>query len=118
MSNAASQASDFYKTVVMNGVVFTFQDDDGYLVFPVDSREVVPFWSSAARCQTVQAEHSKYAKFSITEESLADFMDTTLTLFESERIYVGVNWSGKRLIGYDVSAGDMRENLTCWLNKN
>jgi hypothetical protein len=117
MSNASSQASDFYRSAVENETVFTFQDDDGYLVFPIRGIEVVPFWSSRERCEKVQAQHPKYLNWKITSESLQEFMNKTLALFEGERIHVGVNWSGKQLTGYDVSATDMRKNIESLLNK-
>ena len=46
MSVAATQASKFYEQVIAEGRVFTVDDGEGYLVFPIGEIEVVPFWSS------------------------------------------------------------------------
>ena len=82
MSNAASQASDLYESTVKNEAVFTFQDDDGYLVFHIRGIEAVPFWSCCERCERVQTQHPKYLNWSIVTESLQEFMNETLALFE------------------------------------
>jgi NADPH:quinone reductase-like Zn-dependent oxidoreductase len=115
MSTASAQASKFYEQVVAEGKVFTFDDGNGYLVFPVGDVEVVPFWSTRTRCLKIQGVHSKYAGRTISEETLQEFLEKTLPLLEEERIRVGVNWSGKRLAGYDVSVADMRRNLRHWI---
>jgi hypothetical protein len=43
MSTAALHASAFYAGAAKNRVVFTFLDDDSFLVFRIDAAEVVPF---------------------------------------------------------------------------
>ena len=117
MSNAASNASAFYERVVKDGRVFTVLGDDSFLVFRVSGAEVVPFWSSRYRVEKVQLSHPKYAGFSISEIPLTEFLDKTLAQLEEENIHVGVNWSGKRLIGYDISVADLKRNIGCWLDK-
>jgi|688.fasta_scaffold1203866_1 hypothetical protein len=117
MSNAASQASDLYESTVKNEAVFTFQDDDGYLVFHIRGIEAVPFWSCCERCERVQTQHPKYLNWSIVTESLQEFMNETLALFETEKIHFGMNWSRKQLTGYDVPVTDMRKNFESLLNK-
>ena len=116
MSAASSQASAFYEQVARGGAVFTFTAEGDYLVFPVRGKEVVPFWSSRSRMLNVQKEHPKYAGYSISEESLADFLGSTMALFDKERICIGVNWSGAKLVGYDIEPEDLRRNIAYWVN--
>jgi hypothetical protein len=111
MSVAAAQASAFYEQVVAAGSVFTFVEDGSYLVFPVNGKDVVPFWSSRSRIETVQRAHPRYAAYAISEESLKQFLEKTLDQLEEENINVGVNWSGERSTGYDISAADVKRNI-------
>ena len=60
MSVAAAQASKFYEQVVRDGLVFTFEDADGLLVFRTRDVEVVPFWSSRKRLEQIQKKMPKW----------------------------------------------------------
>jgi Protein of unknown function (DUF2750) len=81
------------------------------VVLRLNGREVVPFWSSRSRIETVQKRHSKYATYRVSEISLGALIGEVLSQFDDEQIHVGVNWSGERLVGYDISAIDLRKNL-------
>ena len=116
MSIAAAQASAFYQQAAKDGAVFTFLEDDGFLVFSIRGQDVVPFWSSRSRMAKVQAAHPKYARYAIDEIPLAEFLGKTLRLLEAEGIHVGVNWSGKGLTGYDIPVEALRRNLGYWLS--
>ncbi len=117
MSIAAAQASKFYEQVVNDGFVYTFLDQGGYLVYPVSGIKVVPFWSSRSRLEKIQSLLPKYSKFKIDKESFKTFYSKTLPELESDQIHFGVNWSGERLKGYNISAEDLRKNIGYWLNK-
>ena len=120
MSIATVHANAFYEQAVRDGSVFTVLEDDSFLIFPVrdkEDKEVVPFWSSQSRVEKMQATHPKYAQYAISKIPLAEFLEKTLAQFEEENINVGVNWSGKRLVGYDVSVADLRRNIAYRLGK-
>jgi len=117
MSVAAAQASAFYEQVVKDGSVFTFLDDGSFLVFPIHGKEVVPFWSSRTRVQKVQSRHPEYAGYTIHEIPLPEFLETTLAKFGKDGIHVGVNWSGDRLVGYDLPVADLLRNIDYWRKK-
>lgn len=117
MSIAAAQASAFYEQVAKDRLVFTFTDDADYLVFPIQGKEVVPFWSSRSRMDKVQADHPKYSSYSISEIPLTEFLDSVLAQLRDERISVGVNWSGARLAGFDVLPEDVQRNIGYWVDK-
>jgi len=117
MTQAASQASAFYEEVASSRRVFTVLDSGSFLVFRVREIEVVPFWSSQARVQRVQRNHAKYRAFECDESDLERFLGTTLPDLENEAVHVGVNWSGRKLTGYDVAVADLRNNLAYWLDK-
>ena len=111
MSQAASQAAAFYREVVALGRVFTVLEAGNFIVFPLGQIEVVPFWSSRSRVERIQKEHPKYRAFTCDEISFQKFLQETLADLERESIHVGVNWSGRRLTGYDLSIPDLRKNL-------
>ena len=117
MTIAAAQAQKFYQQVTADQHVFTFLADDSYLVFKVGDAEVVPFWSSRSRLDRVQTLHPKYRNYMVDEISLDQFLTKTLSQFREEQIRVGVNWSGRRLTGYDLTADDLERNLKYWLAK-
>lgn len=98
------------------GKVFTFTEQGDYLMFPVGEQEVIPFWSSHSRMEAVQKMHPKYVQFEISEMSLDEFMKW-LPELEKDGIHIGVNWAGKRLIGYDVAAPQLQAGIEYWLNR-
>jgi len=112
MSTAALHASAFYEDAAKNRVVFTFLDDESFLVFRVEAAEVVPFWSTRSRMDRVRDLHPKYAGYVIEEIPLSEFLARTLPLLAEGGVRVGVNWSGARLSGYDISVDDVRRNIS------
>ncbi len=117
MTVAAAQAAKFYEQVVAESHVFTFLDEGSFLVFPIHGYEVVPFWSSRTRLESIQRNHPKYRAFVPDEIALETFLGDTLEQLEAEAIRVGVNWSGKRLGGYDLTVADLRRNLEYWKSR-
>ncbi len=111
MSIAAAHATKFYEQVVSEGAVYTVEDSAEYLVFRIRDHDVVPFWSSDSRVRAIQDRNPKYRKWNLTRQPLAEFMSRTLPLLEREGIHVGLNWSGERLVGYDVSVQELRSTL-------
>ena len=105
------QYDKFCTEVVQKRRVFTFTEDGELLVYPVHGNEVVPFWSSQARLEKIALAHPKYAKFELSEYSHTQF-EQYLCQLESEGILVGVNWSGARLVGYNVPVNDLRASMS------
>ena len=118
MTMSSLNASAFYEQAVTGGKVFTVTDDGSFLVFRLHGIDVVPFWSSRPRVEKIQMEHPKYAKWTVDEQDLSEFIGKTLTLFKEENVRVGVNWGGKKLTGFDVSADDLKKNLAYSIEKN
>lgn len=107
----------FYEQVTACEKVFSVEDGGSFLVFKIGAREVVPFWSSKSRVVSVLKKNPKYAKWTLNEEPLENFIDRTLAQLEKEKISVGVNWSGTRLVGYDISASELKRTLEYWTKK-
>ncbi len=117
MSISAAQASKFYEQSVCDGKVFTLESPEGFLVFPIRDIEVIPFWSSRSRVETIQSTMPQYSSYTIHEEPFTEFYEETLPWLEEQHIHIGVNWSGERLSGYDVAVSDLRTNLEYWMKK-
>lgn len=116
MSTAAAQYEKFRKQAIADERVFTFTDGGELLVYPVENGETVPFWSSRSRLETLQKRLPKYRKWQITELTIGEFWGR-LDQLESEGIQVGVNWSGERLTGYNITVADLRVGLNYWIDR-
>ena len=115
MSTAAIQYDNFKKQVAEKGKVFSFTNDGEYLAYPVRDHEVIPFWSSRRRAEFVQNLHPEYQRYEITEMCLDEFIKWLPQLAE-EGIHIGTNWSGERLVGYDVATQELQMGIESWLN--
>jgi hypothetical protein len=116
MTIAAAQYDKFKEQIVTGERVFAFTDAGDLLVYPIEGSETVPFWSSRERLETIQQRLPKYRKWEITEMSFTDFW-RRLDKLEREKIQVGTNWSGARLLGYNVPIAELRVGLLYWIDK-
>jgi hypothetical protein len=103
MSQAASQAWAFYRDVAKNGRLWTVRDKGG---FPApktsDGKRAQPFWSSLSRVQRIIKTVPAYAGFEPYEISWEDFCAKWVPGLTGDELLAGVNWSGKRAVGYDM----------------
>ena len=116
MSVAAAQYGRFKQQVVADGLVWTLTEDDDFLVFPVRDGEAVPFWSSQSRLEKLCSYHPKYTRYQKISLPLAEFLEL-LPRLQSEKVSIGVNWSGERLAGYNVSAESLLAGLQIYMAK-
>lgn len=112
MSQAASQAWVFYRDVARLRAVWTVRDADGYLA-PILSggRRAQPFWSSRSRFERIIETVTAYASFSPEEISWETFCSVCVPGLPRDGLLVGVNWSGKRAIGYDMEPLELQRNV-------
>lgn len=117
VSVSASQASEFYEQVVREGHVYTFLSDDAFLVFPMPDGDTIPFWSSLSRLKNVQRAHPRFRTYALDDITLDAFLEKVIPQLTDEGPRVGVNWSGERLTGYDITPAELRQNLAYWQSK-
>ncbi len=112
MSVAAAQADAFYREFLTNDVVFTVRDEGGYPA-PITSsgNRAQPFWSKRSRAQQVIETVPAYASFEIVEIDGDTWRHRWLPGLERDGLLVGLNWSGKRAVGYDLTVADLTRNL-------
>jgi len=112
MSQAASQAWAFYREVAVNRVVWTVRDEGGFPAPITSSGErAQPFWSSRSRVEQIIRTVPAYSGFEPYEVSWEDFCQKWIPGLAKDGMKVGVNWSGKRAVGYDLEPEHVRQNV-------
>ena len=103
MSQASSQAWAFYREVAATRVVWTVRDAGGFPAPTTSSgKRAQPFWSSRSRAEQIIRTAPAYAGFEPFKVSWADFCARWVPGLTADGLLVGVNWSGKRAVGYDL----------------
>jgi Protein of unknown function (DUF2750) len=112
VTTTVAQAAAFYREVAEHGSLWTIRDAGG---FPQprngDGVRVQPFWSLRSRAELVVATVPAYAQFEIVELAWDVFEARWVPGLKRDGVLVGVNWSGSRATGYDVSPEDVVKNV-------
>ena len=109
MSQAASQAWAFYRDVARTRTVWTVRDDAGYPAPSTSSgKRAQPFWSSRSRVERIIKSVPAYAGFRPVEIPWSDFCAKWVPGLTGDDLLAGVNWSGKRAVGYDLEPEQLR----------
>ena len=112
MSQAASQAWAFYREVAVTRVVWTVRDEGGFPV-PLTSsgQRAQPFWSSLSRVERIIKTVPAYSGFEPYEVSWENFCLKWAPGLQRDGLLVGVNWSGKSAVGYDIEPENLVRNV-------
>jgi Protein of unknown function (DUF2750) len=112
MSLAGANASAFITEVAESGLVWAIRDNKGYPSSTNPAGEcALPFWSKESRAKTIIKGVAAYRNFEPVELPLAEFMDKWLPDLERDGLFVGLNWYGKRAIGYNFTPQEVRARL-------
>jgi hypothetical protein len=112
MSQAGSQAWAFYREVAANRIVWTIRDDGGFPCPLVsEGKRAQPFWSSLSRVERIIATVPAYAGFEPYEIKWDEFCKKWVPGLVKDGLLVGVNWSGKRAVGYDVEPERVQKSV-------
>lgn len=112
MSASAVQADAFYREVVEHSAVWGIRDADGFPAPETSEGRVMPFWSTQGRAKRLLAAVPAFAEFEVVRLSLVEWRGRWLPGLKRDGIRVGLNWSGDRATGYDLSADDVERNLS------
>ena len=108
MSVSAAHASEFYDESLREAAAWGVRGVDG---FPAprnsDGVRAMPFWSLRTRVERIIATVDAYAGLEPVEIPLQEFRDRWLPGLESDGLLVGLNWSGSRATGFDVTPADV-----------
>jgi len=112
MGQSASQSAIFYKEVEISKKVWTIKDSGGYPA-PKNSGGIrsMPFWSSESKAKLIVENVEAYKDFEPIEINFKEFSNL-LESIKKDKQLVGLNWSGKNAIGYDLEP----EVLINWAN--
>jgi hypothetical protein len=111
LSISAAHAAAFYTEVAEQGAVWTVRDRDGYPApANADGKPAQPFWSSRTRAERITSTVPAYAHFEVVEISWEAFRSRWVPGLDRDGM-VGVNWSGLRATGYDVSASEVLRSV-------
>lgn len=111
MSASAANADAFYAEVLGNGQVWTIRDDDGFLAPEADGVRAMPFWSTKNRAEKVIQGVDAYHGLGLVALSLDEWRTRWLPGLRRDGFLVGVNWSGARATGYDLTPDEVERNL-------
>jgi hypothetical protein len=112
MTMSAAQASTFYRDATLSGLVWTLRDADG-IPAPANGsgQRAMPFWSARSRVERVISNVAAYDGFEPVEVRLEDFTARWLPGLQRDGLLVGLNWSGTRATGYDVTPAEVARAL-------
>lgn len=103
MSHAGSQAWAFYREVARTRLLWTIRDEGG---FPApknaQGKRAIPFWSSQSRAERIIKSVPAYSGFTPLELAWDDFRSSWVPNLMADGHLVGVNWSGKKALGFDL----------------
>jgi len=108
MSLSGAHRAAFRREVPQDGSVFTIRDKRGYPIpKDPDGCRAVPFWSKASRARKVIDQVSAYRRFEVVAIDVADWRERWLPGLHREGHLVGINWSGTRATGYDMTPAEV-----------
>jgi hypothetical protein len=112
LSQSAEQWSSFITEIINHRKVWTIKDDGGIPTSTnIDGETSMPFWSLKSRAEKIIENVPNYSGFQLYEIKFDDFLNRWLKGLEKDGLYLGVNWSGKRVTGYDIKPKEVLERI-------
>jgi hypothetical protein len=111
VSVAAAQADAFYREVLRAGHVWAIRDEDGFPAPQASQDRAMPFWSKRSRAAKVIENVEAYSGFDPVPLALDEWRSRWLPGLAKDGIRVGLNWSGSRATGYDLTPEEVEANL-------
>jgi hypothetical protein len=113
MSIATAHANAFYDEVLAHGEVWAVRDEEGFPA-PANGEGVraMPFWSLQSRAQKIVDTVDAYADFTTELIPLDVWRTRWLPGLSRDGLQAGLNWSGKRATGYEVSPAEIEASLS------
>ncbi len=112
VSVSAAHADAFYAETLAAGEVWSVRDSGG-VPAPVNSgdQRAMPFWSKRSRAERVTQTVQAFAEFELFAIPLDEWRGRWLPGLRRDGLLVGLNWSGTRASGYDVTPDEVEESL-------
>lgn len=71
----------------------------------------MPFWSKRSRAEKVVTSVAAYSGMTVVEIPLADFLERWLPGLAEGGQLIGINWTGPRATGYDLTPDEVTVRL-------
>ncbi|MEH0937116.1 DUF2750 domain-containing protein [Micromonospora psammae] len=109
MTVSAAHSAAFRREAPAAGRVWTVLEDDGSCIAPhkPDGSRAMPFWSLRSRAQHVVEQVAAYNGLEIVSMPFDQWLHEFVPWLAEQGVLIGVNWSGERATGYDVSPQDV-----------
>jgi hypothetical protein len=113
MSISSINADAFVSEVLEGARVWGIRDKGGFPTSTNASGETaMPFWSSEKRVMAAINTSPAYRDFEPVPIELSEFVERWLPGLKKDGLHCGLNWSGKRATGYDLTPADVLTRLT------
>jgi hypothetical protein len=107
-----AHADAFYNEALNHGEVWGIRDEAGFPAPVSDGRRTMPFWSTESRAQRGIDKVDAYQAFDVVAVPLDEWRSRWLPGLHKDGIWVGLNWSGLRATGYDLSSEDVARKIS------
>ena len=77
----------------------------------------MPFWSSKSRVQIIIKNAPAYSGFEPIGFTWEQFVQEWVPIIKKSNQLIGVNWSGKNVVGYDLEPEDLVANVSYHIEK-
>jgi hypothetical protein len=116
---AAAQAYAFYNEVAQHRIVWAIRDAEGYPAPKghISGQRAMPFWSLKSRAEKIISSVQAYRDFQPDAISWEAFRNHWIPGMTKDELLVGVNWSGSKAKGYDLTPGDLLNNIEAAIRK-
>jgi hypothetical protein len=109
LSTSAAQAAAFRREVPHAGQVWTVLENGAYIApHKRDGQRTMPFWSRESRAGKVVGQVTAYQGLTIITIPVEEWLGELLPWLSTRAVLIGVNWSGARAKGYDLSPEKVR----------
>jgi hypothetical protein len=108
-SFSSVNAQAFRDDLIKNEKVWIIKDENG-IPAPKNNegKRALPFWSTERRAQNMVESVIEYKDCWTHALTLDEFESKWLKGMEEDDLLVGINWSGSRTTGYDVTPQEVR----------
>jgi hypothetical protein len=112
VSTSAAQAAAFFREAASGDEVFGIRDAQG---FPAPENgsggRAMPFWSKRSRAAKICASVPAYSGFEVVAVPLVEWRERWLPGLDRDGLHVGLNWSGARATGFDLTPAEVLARL-------
>jgi hypothetical protein len=104
LTTSAAHAAAFRREVPAAGEVWTVLEEGSYIApHKRDGQRTMPFWSRQSRAHKVVSQVAAFQGLTIVAIPLEEWLGDLLPWLAEQDVLVGVNWSGARATGYDLT---------------